>query len=131
MNIKITSDSTCDLPKHLLEQYNITTFPLTIIKDGENFKDNVTITPADIFAHVAAGGSLCSTAACNIAIYQDVFAKYSEAYDGVLHINIGSGFSSCHQNARLAAKLTGYKIDIKSTTGAESVEDEDVVYDEE
>ena len=94
MKIKITSDSTCDLPKSLLEKYDITLTPLTVIKDGEEYLDNVTITPADIFAHVAAGGSLCSTAACNIVTYQDVFAKYSKEYDAILHINIGSGFSS-------------------------------------
>ena len=103
MNIKITSDSTCDLPKHLLEQYNITTFPLTIIKDGENFKDNVTITPADIFAHVAAGGNLCTTAACNPGDYQEIFGQYAQQYDGILHISLGSNFSCSYQNACLAA----------------------------
>jgi DegV family protein with EDD domain len=103
MNIKITSDSTCDLPKHLLEQYNITTFPLTIIKNGENFKDNVTITPADIFAHVAAGGNLCTTAACNPGDYQEIFGQYAQQYDGILHISLGSNFSCSYQNACLAA----------------------------
>ena len=104
MRIKITSDSTCDLPKSLLEKYDITLTPLTVIKDGVEYLDNVTITPADIFAHVAAGGNLCSTAACNIAYYQEVFAKYSSEYDAVLHINIGSGFSCSYQNACLAAE---------------------------
>jgi len=103
MNIKITSDSTCDLPLDLQEKHNITLFPLTIIKDNESFKDNVTITPADIFAHVAAGGSLCSTAAGNIGNYQDLFAQYHDQYDGILHISLGSGFSSSYQNACLAA----------------------------
>ena len=61
----------------LLEKYDISLFALTVIKDGVNYRDNVTITPADIFAHVAAGGALCSTAAGNIADYQEMFAKYS------------------------------------------------------
>ena len=103
MNIKIIADSTCDLPMSLAEKYNVTMSPLTIIKDGESFKDNVTITPAEIFAHVAAGGSLCSTAAGNMADYQDLFAQYTNDYDGVLHISLGSGFSSSYQNACLAA----------------------------
>ena len=104
MRIKITSDSTCDLPKHLLEQHDIAIFPLTVIKDGESFKDNVTITPAEIFAHVAAGGSLCSTAAGNLGDYQELFSQYADQYDGVLHISLGSGFSSSYQNACLAAE---------------------------
>ena len=103
MNIKILSDSTCDLSPELLEKFNVTVLPLTIIKEGQAYSDNVTITPAEIFAHVAAGGDLCSTTAMNVGEYQEFFAKYASEYDGVLHINLGSGFSSCHQNALLAA----------------------------
>ena len=36
MNIKILADSTCDLPQELLDKYNITMIPLTVIKDAEN-----------------------------------------------------------------------------------------------
>ena len=103
MKIKILSDSTCDLPKALIEKYDITLFPLTVIKNGENFRDNVTITPADIFAHVAAGGDLCSTAAGNVVEYEELFREYADKYDGVVHVNIGSGFSSSYQNACIAA----------------------------
>ena len=104
MRIKIISDSTCDLPQVLVETYDVTMSPLTIIKNGESFKDNVTITPDEIFAHVAAGGSLCSTAAGNVADYQDLFAQYANDYDGILHISLGSAFSSSYQNACLAAE---------------------------
>lgn len=103
MNIKITSDSTCDLSGELLEKNNISLFPLTVIKNDEAFLDSVTIHPDEIFAHVAAGGSLCSTTAGSVGEYQELFAKYASEYDAVVHINIGSGFSSCYQNARLAA----------------------------
>lgn len=104
MNIKIISDSTCDLSKELVEKHNITIIPLTVVKDGKGYRDNVDVTPADIFAHVAAGGDLCSTTALNIEEYADCFAKYAGEYDGVVHINISSEFSSCYQNARLAAE---------------------------
>jgi len=104
MKIKVLSDSTCDLSRELIEKYDITLVPLNVIKNGENFKDGVTITPADIFAHVAAGGDLCSTAAVSIGDYQDLFDIYSAEYDGIVLINIGSGFSACHQNALLAAE---------------------------
>ena len=103
MKIKILSDSTCDLSKELLEAHDITLVPLTVIKNDEQFKDGVTITPQVIFDHVAAGGSLCSTSANSVGEYEDWFAKYAGEYDGVIHINIGSGFSSCYQNACIAA----------------------------
>jgi len=104
MNIKIISDSTCDLSQELIKKYDIEILPLTVIKDNEAFEDGVTITPAEIFAHVANGGDLCSTTAKNIGEYTDVFEKYSSKYDGIIHINIGAEFSSCYQNACLAAE---------------------------
>lgn len=104
MKIKILSDSTCDLTAELLQQHDITLAPLTVVKGNDQFKDGVTITPAEIFAHVAAGGDLCSTAAVSIGEYEDLFRQYAESYDAVIHINLGSGFSACHQNACLAAE---------------------------
>ncbi len=104
MKIKVMSDSTCDLSKELIEKYDIGIVPLTIVKNGEAFSDGVTITPADIFAHVAAGGNLCSTTAMNVGEYADWFSKYASDYDGVIHINISAEFSSSYQNACLAAE---------------------------
>lgn len=104
MNIKILSDSTCDLSPELLKKYNISLIPLTIVKDGKAFSDGVNITPAEIFAHVASGGSLCSTAAGGVGVYQAHFKEYASSYDGVIHINISAEFSSSYQNACLAAE---------------------------
>ena len=103
MNIKILSDSTCDLSPEQLAQHDITLARLTVIKGDEQFMDGETITPADIFAHVANGGDLCSTTAYNIGEYEQLFAKYAGEYDGVIHISLGSGFSSSYQNACIAA----------------------------
>ena len=103
MKIKILADSTCDLSAELLEKYNITLVPLTVIKCGEPFVDGITITPADIFAHVEATGQLCSTTATNMDEYVQWFEKFTDDYDYIFHISLGSGFSSSCQNARLAA----------------------------
>lgn len=104
MNIKVTSDSTCDLPAELLEKYKIDLVPLIIMKDDQEFLDNVTITPPDIFRHVSGGGTMCTTAARSVAVYQELFAKYADEYDGIVHITLGSGFSSSCQNALVAAQ---------------------------
>lgn len=104
MNIKITSDSTCDLPRELLEQNNIDLVPLIVMKEDREYLDNVTITPSDIFRHVANGGSLCTTAARSVAVYQELFRKYADSCQGHIHINLGSGFSSSYQNAFIAAQ---------------------------
>ena len=103
MRVKIISDSTCDLSAELIKEHNIGIVPLIVMKDGQEFLDGITINPSDIFAHVASGGSLCSTAARGVAVYQEEFAKYAKDYDGVIHVNIGSDFASSYQNACIAA----------------------------
>ena len=102
--IKITTDSTCDLPAWLLEQHNISVIPLGVVKGGRLYRDGVDIRTADIAAHVDAGGDITSTNAVNIADYETLFREQIEKYDAIIHLNLGMGFSSCHQNAKLAAE---------------------------
>ena len=104
MRIKITADSTCDLSPEQIRDNDIYIFPLFVNKAGESFLDGVTITPAEIFAHVAAGGDLCSTAAVPVGPYQEKFEELRKEYDAVVHISLGSGFSSTYQNACIAAE---------------------------
>ncbi len=104
MNIKITSDSTCDLPRALLEKHRITVVPLYVLKGGKPFRDGVDLTPADIFRYVESGGELCTTSAVTVADYLDCFGRFSASHDAVIHICIGSGFSCCYQNACIAAR---------------------------
>lgn len=103
MNFKITSDSTCDLSADLLQKHDIALFPLTVIKADKAYSDGITITTDEIFAHVAAGGDLCTTTAGSMGEYLDLFEKYSESYDAVVHISLSSELSSSYQNACLAA----------------------------
>lgn len=104
MAIKITSDSTCDLSPELLERYQVTLLPLCVNLGDRTYYDGDDITPAQIFDHVSKTGQLPTTSATNISTYMDFFAPLAEQYEAVIHINLGSGFSSCHQNARLAAE---------------------------
>lgn len=104
MNIKVICDSTGDITPEFQKKYNIDIVPLIVVKDNQEFIDGETITPSDIFEHVAKGGALCSTAARSVLVYQEMFAKYASQYDGVIHVSIGAEFSSSYQNACIAAE---------------------------
>ena len=104
MRIRITSDSTCDLNRDYLDAHQVELVPLYTYKGGQTFRDGVDITPADIFSHVAAGGDLCSTAANNVEDYHEVFARLLQDCDAIIHIDISLDFSSCYQNAFVAAE---------------------------
>ena len=104
MKIKVTTDSTCDLSKEFLEEYNISLTALGVTVNGNSYTDMVDIQPRDIIANVDAGGELCSTTAVNMLEYNAFFEGFLKDYDAVIHVNIGSGFSSCYQNACAAAQ---------------------------
>ena len=103
MRYKITADSTCDLGRDLIERYDIGILPLYVQLGEKTYRDGIDIQPDDIYAHVAAGGGLATTAAVNLADYVRAFTELSDRYDFVIHVNISSDFSCSHQNAKLAA----------------------------
>ncbi len=101
--IKITADSTCDLSPEILKNLDIDIVPLSIVVDEKSYKDGVDIQPSDIFDFVENEKKACKTTAVNSFEYGNVFKKHLKEYDAVIHINISSEFSSCYQNARIAA----------------------------
>ena len=103
MKIRITADSTCDLSADLLNRYNVALFPMTVIRNGEAFKDGVDIFEKDLYEYFDKTGKLCSTAASNPS---EFFEKEIEGFDALIHISLSSGLSSCCQNAKIAAGET-------------------------
>ena len=116
MNIKISADSTCDLSPELIARYDIGISPLYIVRDGESLVDGVDITPDEIYAHVEAGGSMCSTAAVSVYDYEEFFRKELESADAVVHFHISGDMSACYQNACIAAAEVGnvYPVDARN-----------------
>ncbi|MCL2125578.1 MAG: DegV family protein [Oscillospiraceae bacterium] len=104
MRIKITADSTCDLPSEILERYDIGITPLYIIKDEKAYKDRLEISVLDMFDYVESGAGMTRSSAINVSEYSEYFKQWLEDYDAVIHINISNHFSVCNQNARIAAQ---------------------------
>jgi len=121
MRIKITSDSTCDLPDDIVKRYSIGIIPLYIIKDEKAYKDRLEISVSDIFDYVESGAGMTRSSAVNASEYQEYFAELIKGYDALIHISISNQFSVCFQNARLAAADAGniYVVDsLNLSTGS-------------
>lgn len=116
MMIKITADSTCDLPAAIIEELNIGVIPLHILIDKKSFRDGAEITQQDIFKYVGEENRKCTTAAINVYEYEEFFSLFSSEFEAIIHITVGSDFSSCYQNAVLAAEKFSnvYIIDSKN-----------------
>lgn len=104
MKIIISADSTCDLTPALLQKHDIRVTPLHICRDnGDEYRDGVDITTEDLFRFADADGKLCHTAAISVGEYEAAFRAARDEGDAVIHVNLGSKLSACHQNAAIAA----------------------------
>ncbi len=105
MSVHIVADSTCDLSQELIARYQITVLPLYVRLNGEDHRDGVDITAADIFRWVDGGGELPKTAAVTVADFQRCIRELrAQDPDGqIIIITISAKFSSCYQNAVIAA----------------------------
>ena len=104
MNVKIISDSTCDLSSELLSRYDIDIVPLSVTLGDFTGRDGMEVTPAKIYQHVAEYKELPKTSAVNTEEYVRVFRGWREKGYAVVHFCISSEFSSCYQNACTAAQ---------------------------
>lgn len=106
MNAKkviITSDSTTDLSKELIEKYDIGILPLNITLGDKTYTDGVDIDPDFIYAYHDKTGELPKTSAISIATVSDFFKKYVDEGYAIVHFTISSEMSSSYQNCCIAA----------------------------
>ncbi len=102
--VLITRDSTSDLPKEIVEKYNIKTIPLGITLGDKNYRDGVDIDPDFIYKYHSEHGVLPKTSAANIAEMEDFFREYTEQGYAIVHFTISSQMSSTFRNSQLAAE---------------------------
>lgn len=121
--IIISADSTCDMPKDLISKHNIQIMPLHIHIGEEAFRDKIDIFPEDIYKIYNEKKILPKTAAPSVGEFIEHFRPWIEDGYKVLHFSIGSGISSTHQNASLAAsEFDGvYTIDSKLLSAGISI----------
>ena len=100
----ITSDSTCDLSKELIEKYNIKILPMGGTLGEKLYSDGVDITPDKIYAYFEETGTLPKTSAINMTDFADFFEKYTSEGYAVINFTISSEMSTTFNSSRLAAE---------------------------
>ncbi len=101
--ILIASDSTCDLPKELIEERGIKILPLGVSLGDKTYQDGVDIVPQMIYEHYDKTGELPHTSAVNIGEFLNAFEEWKKEYDSIVFFTISSDMSSTCNNACLAA----------------------------
>lgn len=101
--VVITADSTCDLPKHIIDKYGIIITPLSVLLGENSYLDGVDVFPKDIYDYVSKTGDLPKTAAVPPSSYIELFEELTSQGKSVVHIGLSSAISSSYQNSRIAA----------------------------
>lgn len=101
MPIKIITDSACDLPKDIIEEYNIEVIPLLVYLEGKEYLDGETIQPVDLFNGMRKG-KVYKTAQVPISKFKEAFLKHAENKESCIYIAFSSGLSGTCQAAVMA-----------------------------
>ncbi len=115
MKIAISAESTIDLTKEMLSEYDIKIIPYSI-QLGDKFGEDGEITSEEIISYVNQTGVLPKTSAINEYQYNEHFENLLKDYDAVVHFTLSSCISAAHNNAKNAAsKLENvYVVDSQS-----------------
>lgn len=101
--IAIVTESSCDLPKELLEKYNISVVPLRIIYPEREYSDGVDITPEEVYSRMPK--EIPST---SLPSFKDITAVYdrlrNEGYKKILSIHLSANLSGTVNLIRMIAK---------------------------
>lgn len=103
--IKIITDTTCDLPKEILEKYDVEVIPVLINFGEESYLDGIEITRDDVFRRIDEGDVFPTTAQITPNRFEEYFKKYLNEGYKVLTILMSSGMSGTYQSACLAKNI--------------------------
>jgi DegV family protein with EDD domain len=99
MNIKILTDSACDLPEELLDNKNL--IPITIRIDGKDYKDGIDLRKKEFYSKLTSSKNFPGTASPSPGT---IIEKFSDA-EKVYILTVSSALSSTYNNALLAKDI--------------------------
>ena len=118
--IRIVTDSTCDLPNEVLKEYDIAVAPLTVRFGQKSFKDRVEITTEEFFEKMGKSKEVPSTSQVSVGEFTDIFKALGEDGGTVLGLFLSSRLSGTYQSAVIARNVLGLEnihvMDTKLTT---------------
>ena len=105
MAFRIVSDSACDLPAEVVEEYGIEVLPLYINMEGKSLRDGMDISRADFYSQLPNLPTHPTTSTPGVELIR---AKYEELIKkgatGIISIHIAGALSNMVNLAQLAAK---------------------------
>lgn len=105
MNEKIAliTDSGCDIPQELIDQFNINVLPLKVIYPERQYSDRVDIQPSEVYNDMPA--KIPTTSMPSPQEIKDLFEKVrQEGFTHVLAVHLSSNLSGTYDAVKMVAK---------------------------
>lgn len=100
MKIRISTDSTSDIPRSLCRELDISVIPLTIIAGDKEYHDGCDITPDEFYPIIDASEKLPSSSQVSPYLYTELYENtWREGYTDLIHTALNSKGSATWQNA--------------------------------
>ncbi len=103
MSIMVTTDSVCDLPESLKNEFGISVCPYYVRTDQGRFLDELELKADELLMHIASGKQGVSEPP-DVVDYEHFFAEKLTEAQNVIHITMAKHASQGYHNAVEAAK---------------------------
>jgi len=103
--IAVVVDSTAQIPKPIVQQYNIHVIPQTLIWGQETFLDDVDITPTEFYSRLRTDPEFPTTSQATVDEFRQLFENIGQEADGILAILVSSEVSGTLNSAQQAKAL--------------------------
>ncbi len=114
MDIRVVTDSACDLPEDIVDKHRIEIVPLTIRFGDLEFVDRFELDSEAFWTRVADSDTLPETSAPSAGAFEKTFTKlFDEGADAILCVNLASRLSATMQSAEVAAKSVADRGDVR------------------
>jgi DegV family protein with EDD domain len=111
MTVKIVTDSTLTIEPELKEALNITVVPLSILLDGQLYKDG-DLSLTEFVEKMSASKELPKTSQPPVGLFAEYYDTLGEDGSEVLSIHLTKGLSGTVEAARQAAQITDTKVTV-------------------
>jgi DegV family protein with EDD domain len=102
LSLKIITDSACDLPQEIVEEYDIKVLSFPVYIEGKEFLDGETIEPREVYDAIRAD-LVPTTAQVPLSSFIAAFRKYASEGRACLYLAFSSKMSGTCATAHLAA----------------------------
>ena len=97
--IALVTDSTCSMPKEMIDKYNITVAPQVLIWGNETFEDGVNITPSEFYTRLKKATVMPSTSQATIGKFLEIYTSLLDQDYQILSILLSSKLSGTVNSA--------------------------------